>query len=356
MYYTSKKGMDISEEVIEKFFNRSCTHEEAEAVAAFLYENPHMLENFIKDDEWNLPAMLMAEESRSMQRAVAAKTVVPHTRMRWMATFAVAAALITIIAGGWLLWQRDDNRELAAKGGPAKWEQRKNIYNKIMLVHLEDSSVARLQPGADIRFQRLEGNIVKEVYMNGEVDFQINTNRLRALTVYADNVATTVLGTEFSVKDDSVRIVVALQSGKVVVKPVTPTPYWQQPVYLLPGQQLAFDKRRRDVVLSGGNSGIKGKKQGVEATTIELSPVKTNRKESKEVFFQNEALSSVFTQLEAQYHVKIEYDNTDISNAYFIGRFDKKDSIETILNSIALLKKLQIQHKGDTYIITRKEQ
>ncbi|BAV04361.1 FecR family protein [Filimonas lacunae] len=347
--------MDISEEVIEQFFNKSCTQEEANTVAAYLLDNPHVLDSFIKDEEWGQPAhtLLTAQESRDMLQAVTAKTVSPYARVRWIKRVSAAAAVVAFMAGGWWLWQHNKERPLAKNEGSRKWEQRKNIYNKIMVVHLEDSSVARLLPGAAIRFERLDGKTVKEVYMDGEVDFQVYANRLRTFTVYADNVATTVLGTEFSVKEDSVQIVVALQSGKVVVKPITPTPHWQQPVYLQPGQQLVFNKHAQDVVLSGGSSNVvKARKHGTESATIELNPVKTS---SKEIYFQNEELPQVFNQLEQQYKVNIEYNNADVSNVYFIGRFDKTDSIEAILNCIALLKKLQIQHQGDTYIITRKE-
>jgi transmembrane sensor len=70
--------------------------------------------------------------------------------------------------------------------------------------------------------------------------------------------------------------------------------------------------------------------------------------------FNNQSLSEVFDALAAMYDVRIVYSKEDIKNMYFIGTYEKSDSIERILNEIALLNKLQISKLDNGFKIERK--
>lgn len=96
---------------------------------------------------------------------------------------------------------------------------------------------------------------------------------------------------------------------------------------------------------------VNNKHRITEEDTIDLSPVNITE---NGYHFRNQPLRDVFATLEQLYGVQIEYKNVNLKNVYFIGSFEKTDSIESVLNNIALLKELQIQHKGNTYIITGK--
>lgn len=351
--------MDISEELIERFFNRTCTAAEATAVSDYLYEYPHVLDAYFEQEWEEAQQPLTAEESTGMFRDIAQKTVARTVRMRWLRTAAItaAAAVFMVVCGR--VWQQHEAgkaaEEMAANTATQKaqqWELRKNTYGRVMQLRLQEDAVAQLQPGAVVRFQRQADQSVREVHMSGDVRYRIAGNRLRAFTVYAGNVATTVLGTDFNVKEDSVSVTVSLYEGKVVVKPVTPSGEWQQVIYLKPGQSLVFNKHSKMVtVVKTPADKVSGKQHLVEEDTIDLSPV--NITESGYAF-RNQPLPDVFATLEHLYGVQIDYKGADLKNVYFIGSFEKTDSIETILNNIALLKELQIQRKGDTYIITGK--
>lgn len=352
--------MDISEELIEKFFNRTCTAEEATAVSDYLYEYPHLLDGYF-EQEWAEETLhpLTAEERVSMMQEVRSKTVSRIVRMRWWKTAAIAAAAAVLMVVCGKVWQQreagKDAGTLAAtadkqKKGPL--EVRRNTYGRVMQLRLQEDAVAQLQPGAVVSFQREADQSVREVHMFGDIRYKVAGNRLRAFTVYAGNVATTVLGTDFNVKEDSVSITVSLYEGRVVVKPVTPTGEWQQPVYLKPGQSLVFNKHSKMVRIVK-TPAVKGnsKQRITEEDTIDLSPVNITENGYS---FRNQPLREVFATLEQLYGVRIEYKNVNLKNVYFIGSFEKTDSIESVLNNIALLKELQIQHKGNTYIITGK--
>jgi hypothetical protein len=54
------------------------------------------------------------------------------------------------------------------------------------------------------------------------------------------------------------------------------------------------------------------------------------------------------------YGVTIHYDEAAMKKAYFIGRFNKSDSLQTILQRIALLNDLVITKEDDTFTVKRK--
>ncbi|MDR6341402.1 ferric-dicitrate binding protein FerR (iron transport regulator) [Filimonas zeae] len=353
----TKQRMDISEELLERFFKRTCTAEEATAVSDYLYEYPHVLDAWFEQEWEEAPQPLTAEEYVSMLQGIRGSTVVRAVRMRWLRTAGIAAAAAVLMVVCGKVWQQQQAQQHAALSAaaaqkPKKWELRTNTYGRVMQLRLQEDAVAQLQPGAVIRFQRQADESVREVHMCGNIRYKVAGNRLRAFTVYAGNVATTVLGTEFNVKEDSMSITVTLYEGKVMVKPVTPTGEWQQPVYLKPGQSLVFNKSSSIAkLLKTPADKVNHRQQLMEEDTIDLSPVNIT---GSGYSFRNQPLKDVFATLEQLYSVQIDYKGADLKNVYFIGSFEKTDSIETILNNIVLLKELQIQHKGNTYIITGK--
>jgi hypothetical protein len=70
--------------------------------------------------------------------------------------------------------------------------------------------------------------------------------------------------------------------------------------------------------------------------------------------FNNQSLAQVFDQLSEMYDVKIQYKESDLKGLYFIARFDKADSLEEIMNDIALLNGLSIHRQENTYIVQKK--
>jgi ferric-dicitrate binding protein FerR (iron transport regulator) len=69
--------------------------------------------------------------------------------------------------------------------------------------------------------------------------------------------------------------------------------------------------------------------------------------------FNNQSLASVFRQLEEMYNVDIVYAKKDVAKMYFIGKFNKDDSVETILQNIATLNNLKLTKESNTYIIRK---
>jgi hypothetical protein len=51
--------------------------------------------------------------------------------------------------------------------------------------------------------------------------------------------------------------------------------------------------------------------------------------------------------------VEIKYEPKEVQKMYFIGKFNKSDSVETILKQIAALNNLIVTRQNNTFIISR---
>lgn len=353
--------MLITEATIQKFFDHKCTKGEAEAVAAYLQANPELLDRYF-EDEWKNGATeeLSEEESALLLQHVRMQAEI-NTPVRWMRkTIAVAASLLIVFCMGWLLRSQKQPLQLA-KAKPAvpadkQWQVRSNLTAKAMNLVLEDASVLKLQPASVIKYISFAGETKRDVCLSGESFFKVAKDKTKPFTVFAGGVATTAVGTEFSVAEKNGRVTVKLFEGKVRIQATTHLPGWKKKeLYLSPGEEFIYDKNAalfevRAILKEHKPVAEKVYVKGEESITP--PPVITT---ANWYMFNNQSLSNVFGQLEEIYNVKITYDPGDVKNVYFIGRFEKTDSLVDILRNIALLKKLNIRHTDNRYVITRKK-
>jgi len=52
-------------------------------------------------------------------------------------------------------------------------------------------------------------------------------------------------------------------------------------------------------------------------------------------------------------NIKIIYDKKDVQNLYLIGKYNRSDSLETILKRISLVNGLSVTEKDNAYIISK---
>jgi transmembrane sensor len=69
--------------------------------------------------------------------------------------------------------------------------------------------------------------------------------------------------------------------------------------------------------------------------------------------FNNQNLPDVLERLKELYGTDIQYSKEALKNSYFIGKFNMTDSLEKILNDIALLKNLTVEKHGNSFIIKK---
>ena len=67
--------------------------------------------------------------------------------------------------------------------------------------------------------------------------------------------------------------------------------------------------------------------------------------------FNNQSLPQIFDQLEQMFGVEIEYNRKDMQKLYFIGKFDKTDSLEYILKNITTSHNLTLLKQDNKFLI-----
>lgn len=351
----------VTQELIERFFKHKCTDEERKLILEYFESNPEVLSDYIDEHEWNhfnTQEEMQPALSKKIFSNISRRTFGKRSAVRTFKRLSIAASLIITILGTWLLMKPKDNRNevVAVETAPVPASdlvQKANTTDKVMHVLLEDGSAVALEPGSKIRYHRLFGAENKRVvYLEGQALFDVAKDKSRPFSVFSDDLVTTALGTSFSVKafPGSNIIMVLLHEGKVVVRSVDSIARkLKKDFFLLPGDQLIYNKSL--VTASVRNSG----KINNRITHAELPQKEKAIVERPNWYkFDGMPLDKVIEQLKVYYDVDIRYISDDIRDKYFTVRIEKRDSLENILNDIALLNDLIVTKKNGAYFLLKK--
>lgn len=344
--------MKYSKTLIIKFLRGECNEEEQQIVEAFILRHPEALQQHLTDDTWhsfNPDATLPKSVSEKMLAVIESQTY--HKKgMNWR-YFSWAAAALLLIAGGlfWMSFPQPAVKQTAsaqpAMVTPTTARPLKQIYNnshKMMNIRLTDGSIIELTPESQVEYADPFANHKREVYLKGQALFRVTGSHEHPFTVYAGNVGTTALGTVFKITawTNKGTTQVQLISGKVLVKPAETTPGSAKDVYLLPGQELNYDRQNMSVAIN-----------------IPAPPAKQNKQpeQVKEVIiFNNEPLENIFKQLSEKYQVKIQYTPAMLTDMNFTGVFDNnKETLKDFLTTIGTLNNLTINQKNSLIYIVQ---
>ena len=300
-------------------------------VHALLKENPDILEEYIKVEEWDnfQPAHdLSPDISGKLWNGINKNTASPemhHSYFRWIA---VAASVLLVIGLSWhFIFQKQE----------APISSATNIFNSTsqkMTLALSDGSTVELSPNSALSFTPSK----RAAILNGEANFSIAKDAARPFSVYSNSVLITVLGTRFTVKSyeagNATKVI--LHEGRVMVKTPQKNEY-----YLAPGDIFIYKKKNKqphEAVLPGDS---------LSARVLHLEKDKDDC-----YVFNDYPLDVVFDQLQLIYNMKIIYNKAQLGNRSFIGKIDEKDSLYHILKSIALLNNFGLHQQGDSIIIS----
>ena len=350
----------MTQELINQFFRNECNEEERKRVLQYFEENPGEWDKYINEEDWEnfeTKDRLHPAVSQKLFEAVSRNTIGRRKPVGKLIAMAASIALLAGLAWVLMVQQKNATNTITDNNSPQlaeiQWQERVNTTGKAISITLEDGSVATLSPHSSIRFYSpFYNNNKRMIFLQGEGTFKVAKDPIRPFTVYADDVATTALGTEFKVTSfkESNEIKVALYEGKVVVNASDSVhKKWKQNMYLAPGDELVYNKQ----TMLASIKRAKGMEQLVKAG----ASYKKNSTIQKPNWyeFNGSPLAEVLDQLSAYYQVDIYYYPADIGNKYFAGKMRKSDSLEIILNDIAKLNRLSIDRKNGSYIIKKNQ-
>lgn len=303
-------------------------------------------------------AEMLLEENRSRKARI----------YRLFIVGAVAASLIFAVLMGLGLFNSDKGEKPVTvkneKGTGGKIDSlmvvmlhEENTSGKVKRISLPDGSEINLYTNSELTYREPSEGDKREVFLKGKADFKVAKDKTRPFTVFSGVISTTALGTQFTVTamPHEKQILVRLNEGKVVVRSTKAHgSNSMKDMYLIPGQELVYDViRETAIVRSFATSTETANESNNNDKRSDDIPAVPNYDKKSWFMFNNQSLSEIFDALAGMYNVKIIYSKKDIKKMYFIGTFDKSDSIEFILRQIASINNLEVTKNSNTYRIKK---
>lgn len=343
----------ITQELIDKFFSNTCNDDERKLVLQYFEENPQEWNKYMNEEDWDqfeTNEKLSPFVSKKIFDQVRHQTFNKKAIPSWVA-IAASAVLLAGLAWVILVQQGGAKKQAAGNKEPLvasiQWKEAVNTTDKKMPFTLEDGSLVILSPKSSIQYYYTINK--RSIRLQGEAVFKVAKDAGKPFTVYSDHIATTALGTQFIVTSfaENNEIKVVLHEGKVVVQPAGTGTKWTNDFYMVPGDELVYNKStmlasikhrapEEQMVKAGAGNKNKGKVQMPDWYE-----------------FKGLSLVQVLDQLSAYYQVDIYYNPADIRNKYFTQELRNTDSLENILRDIAFLNRLSISKKDGAYIIKK---
>lgn len=341
---------DISEDLIMRFFKGECDRKEAQTVLQYFEENKQAAGKYIGKPEWDeiksSDVYLSKERSKQMLDKIRTETYGRYISNIRTYKWAIAASLILIISAGLVFFKYSANVKSVIAFGKKDnlWRSETNVSDITRNIVLADGSSVDLAPRSAVSYPYPFATDKREVRLSGKGLFRIARDEYRPFTVISGNLATTALGTEFTIEafPGTNSVIVKLHEGKVKVNRVNANNVF----YLLPAQELTFEKSTGSIIINGSN--------GVR----EISPKNTRVLEVKQngvsISFNREPLKNVFDQLERAYHIDLIHPEDGLKDYYFTGNFHENDSLERVLRIIAQTNDLELIKTASSYKIIKK--
>ena len=360
--------MEITPVLIDKFFQGGCTMEEVDAVIDFFKSDIGALEKYAGQWEWDAiqaeaytdnghkDALLAAlKQSFFKNKQSGAKLVA----MKKIYRFVAAAVFIMALAGWGWDWGKPASQVQASvdakntrveltrvKSLQSNWRTFSNNASKSSLLHLPDGSIITLYPNTVIRYPQPFTGGKREIQLSGDAFFEVAKNRQLPFIVTAGKLSTTALGTSFRIATSGqASFSVKLFTGKVVVQSVDSAASGKVKRFLSPGEELRYDYRTLAVTVSKFKAGAGQPPALAGEKAAESLQGDTLR-------FNSTGLPEVFHQLSVLYNIEIDYSTAAIQGINFTGNISRADELQTVLNAITLMNRLQLTQSGKGFVIT----
>jgi transmembrane sensor len=327
--------MEISNGLVKRFLEGTCTPGEKEQVLAYFRKYPEKMQFYLTDKSWEdfqpdnsiqTPGVKMWEVINRQHRGL---YLVYSTGAPAKKNDAAPQQVIAVVTK-----QEDQDKP--------RLQRVINEQPVSSSCHLPDGSVVKLKPHSSISFDSLFADKTRDIYLEGEAVFTVKKDKQRPFIVHSKNLTTTALGTVFTVNDrHSAFTVIRLHSGRIVIRKEEHAAGRFNEVFLSPGQQLKVDKGSFTAKLT---EMIVHKT--VRDTAVKLAPGIMK--------FSKQPLTEVFSQLQSNYKIIIQYNEEQIRNMDFTGIYDpSKTTVQSFLETLCLLNDLSLTKdvSGDVFTI-----
>jgi transmembrane sensor len=199
--------LEINPEILSKYLEGKASHEENRAAEAWVRENDmnkELLGKFLNPSN-GVRTMLELEPSRDWEKV---RKEIWGGKVLRFPIFKIAASLLIALLVGFVVYRFIAPEETLA------FKTVTNITHDVQTLAMEDGSVLYLNIGASVVFpEKFKSN--RKLQLKGETFFEVKRDEAHPLVITAGQCEVKVLGTSFSVSEDSTAVEVAVKSGKV---------------------------------------------------------------------------------------------------------------------------------------------
>jgi len=270
-----------------------------------------------------------------------------------------AVAAILLIIGGTLLnqWIRQPSVL------PIAYQEINVPYGARSKILLPDGSTITLNAGTTLRYGNSFGKSNRDLWLDGEAYFVVNKSTT-PFVVHAGTVQIKALGTQFNVRAYSSEnnIETTLVEGKVAISDSN-APEPNKEVTLLPNQKLIVAKDGTPEKMETSNPANENK---IVAQPALISIQKIEKQENidplpdiswkdNEWVIYRESLENLAIKLERRFDVKISFQEESLKTLRYNGTLPD-ESLEQVLNIIALVSPIKYSVKGKSVVFSKKTQ
>ena len=334
---------DKYEALIMSYLDGQCSAEEAHELLLWVAESEEnrLYFNSLKDqfEVWNLTDFAMPEldeaDVEAALDAVNAKidaieeiepnvVQMPWLRRNYKYVSGVAAALVIALFVGFLVRNPFNSTVTYAYNG-----QNESSYT------LPDGTSVDFNSEGTISYPKHFTKSERSVDFEGVAYFDVAKDETKPFVLHCNNMDIEVLGTSFllNADKDAERYTVDLYTGKV--------------------KMTAFDEKGKALAQVEVNPGERGvwNADESELKMMTYSEVKEDELQTNHVLvFDNEKLSKIVEALEYIYKVEIDLSESCASKK-LTARFSDDESIDDVLETIAVVTEVTVTKKGGIYQI-----
>ena len=194
---------------------------------------------------------------------------------------------------------------------------------------LSDGSILTMNSESEIRIPEYFDHAQRNVYMSGEIYFEIARDTVVPFIVHTDRGDIKVLGTSFNVRDyqDETFLETTLVSGKIAFNQAG------KEVYLKPSEQLRLNKESGE-------------------TTVEVVDVRLycSWKEGRFIF-EKERLENIMNTISRWYNINVSYEDQAVKDILFTGNIKRYGDLKQVIEMLKLINKIDIEVKGNDVFI-----
>jgi mannose-6-phosphate isomerase-like protein (cupin superfamily) len=254
-----------------------------------------------------------------------ARYTLVSVRMRWIKIAAAAVVAGVVIMAGYL-WMRLETPGALQDKETAGMQYRLNGSRQPLEIALEDGSHVTLQPGASLSYPVHFNGQKRDVTLKGNGFFTISKNASKPFYVYSNDVIIKVLGTSFTVINNTRthKTEVTVQTGSVAVSHLIKTKKNSTKEQDMPGIVIRPNQR---VIYDPGHDLLE--------STLAVAPIPVITHPS--FIFNDSKVSEVLKQIETAYGISIDAESKDIDDCTFTGDITAQglyDKIDLVCKSI----------------------